>query len=99
MKMGCVLYLEIVWHWCMNTVHFSIRVVLGMRFRQRRSDTSDVIYMHQHVILIAKLIANLLHSISPTAIYGLGSLGFGGIFNHAEAVYLVEIDHRCSSSS
>ena len=41
-----VLYLEIVWHWCMNTVHFSIRVVLGMRFRQRRSDTSDVMYIN-----------------------------------------------------
>ena len=34
-----------------------------------------------------------------TAIYGLGSLRFGGIFDHAKAVYLVEIDHRCSSSS
>ena len=56
--------------------------------------------------LIAQLIANLLHSIAPnsdlrttTAIYGLGSLGFGGIFDHAEAVYLVEIDHHCSSRS
>ena len=53
--------------------------------------------MHQHVVLIAKLIANFLHSIAPTAISGdgLGSLGFGGIFDHAEAVYLVEFDYRC----
>ena len=51
------------------------------------------------MILIAKLITNLLHSIAPTAISGLGSLGFGGIFNHAEAGYLVEIDHHCLSSS
>ena len=58
------------------------------------------------MILIAKVIANLLHSITPnsdlqttTVIYGLGSLGFGGIFDHAEAVYLVEIDHCCSSRS
>ena len=58
------------------------------------------------MILIAKLIANLLHSIAPnsdlwstTAISGLGSLGFGSIFDHAEAVYLVEIDHHCSSNS
>ena len=34
--------------------------------RQRRSDTSDVI--HQHVILIDKLIANLLHSIASRTI-------------------------------
>ena len=54
--------------------------------------------IHQHVILIAKLIANLLHSIAPTAISGLGSLGFGGMVDRAEAVYLVEIDHCCSSS-
>ena len=55
--------------------------------------------MHHHVILIAKLIANLLHSITPSVISGMGSLEFGGIFGHAEAVYSVEIDHHCSSSS
>ena len=51
------------------------------------------------MILIAKLIANLLHSIAPTEISGLGSLEFGGIFDHAEAVHLVEFNHHCSSSS
>ena len=50
------------------------------------------------MILIAKLIANFLHSITPTAVSGLGSLWFGGIFDHAEAVYLVEIyTTDCSS--
>jgi len=29
----------------------------------------------------------------------LGSLRFGGIFDHAEAVYLVEFHHHRSSSS
>ena len=29
----------------------------------------------------------------------LGSLGVGGIFDHAEAVYLVEFDYHRSSSS
>ena len=51
------------------------------------------------MILIAKLIANLLHSIAPTAIFWAGFTRVGGIFDHAEAVYLVEMDHRCSSSS
>ena len=39
------------------------------------------------MILIAKLIANFL------TISGLDSLWFGGIFDHAEAVYLVDIYH------
>ena len=53
-----------------------------------------MMHVHQHVILIVKLIANLLHSNASTVISGHQNLlacwvllGLGGIFNHAEAVY------------
>ena len=79
--------------------------VLKMVFVRTNSEEVRC-HIHYHVILIVKLIANLLHSNASTAISGhqklLASwvhLGWGGIFNHAEAVYQVEIDQHRSSSS
>ena len=60
----------------------------------RGSSTWVASYTHLHLILIAEVIANLLHFLIQQLLYPVTFVQFGGIFDHTEAayVYLVEID-------
>ena len=68
-------------------------------WNRRRSDTSDIKDTDNHVILIAKLIANLDTTVNSghqkLLAYQVHS-GWESVFNHAEAACFIKNDCSCS---
>ena len=79
-------------------VNWGVANLMVKGWNRRKSDTSDVKDADNHVILNAKLNANLQHDIDTTANSGYQKLlayqvhsGWESIFNHPEAACFVRL--------